>query len=118
MERGVGLGGGHHVAVYAPVGKSFFARVVFRLIAHAGPCIGGYKVSACAGLGSHRVRSFSIISSWRAAYSPSELVPRCSRGVKMSANIWLGWNSLVKPLITDTREHFGSTVVAGWRQSR
>lgn len=30
----------------------------------------------------------------------------------MSANIWRGWNSLVKPLITGTREHIGSTAVA------
>ena len=30
--------------------------------------------------------------------------PRCSMKVNKSAKIWQGWNSLVKPLITGTRE--------------
>ena len=52
-EEGIGLGGGHHLAVHEPVGKGFFSCVVFSLKAHAGPHVGGYKVSADAGL--HRV---------------------------------------------------------------
>jgi hypothetical protein len=32
------------------------------------------------------------------------IAPRCSMKVKMSARIWQGWYSLVRPLITGTRE--------------
>ena len=32
------------------------------------------------------------------------MLPRCSMNVNMSASTWQGWNSLVRPLMTGTRE--------------
>ena len=48
-EQGIGLGGGHHVGIDAPVGKGFAALFVFGLVAHAGPDIGGDQVGTLAG---------------------------------------------------------------------
>ena len=41
-KQGLGFGRGHHLRVHTPIGKGFFARFVFGLIAHAGPDIGGH----------------------------------------------------------------------------
>jgi hypothetical protein len=48
-EQGIGLGGGHHLGVHAPVGEGLLARFVLGLIAHAGPHVGGDQVCALAG---------------------------------------------------------------------
>src|SRR3990167_241775 len=48
-EQGVGLGGGHHLLVHAPVGEREAARFVLGFVAHAGPHIGGDDVGTLAG---------------------------------------------------------------------
>ena len=48
-EEGIGLGGGHHFGIHAPVGKGLLAGLVFGFVAHAGPHVGGDQIGALAG---------------------------------------------------------------------
>ena len=44
--------------------------------------------------------------------------PRCSTKVKMSASTWQGWCSLVRPLITGTRELAAKRSMISWPKVR
>ena len=60
----------------------------------------------------HDLRSLQQVAGFDSAYLAPEVAattlpaidPRCSMKVKMSARIWQGWYSLVRPLMTGTRE--------------